>query len=124
MNKKKGLGPLEHKVMDIVWKQKKSTVYSVVQELEKEKSLAYTTIMTVMTRLAQKDILSREKKGKTYFYKPKQSKEKFVHLLVHNTISKMINSFGETAAVAFMDEANSLTTENKKQLLSKLNTTK
>ena len=120
MTKKKGLGPLEHKVMDIVWKQKKSTVYSVVSELEKEKPLAYTTVMTVMTRLAKKDILSREKKGKTFFYKSKQSKEKFVHALVQNTILKMINSFGETAAVAFMDEAHNLTNENKEKLLSKL----
>ncbi len=118
--KKNNLGPLEHKIMEIVWKQQEATVYSVVEALEQEKCLAYTTVMTVMSRLAKKGILSREKKGKTYIYSPKQSKEKFIHQLVKSTINRMIDSFGEEAIVAFVDETESLTQEHKLDLINKI----
>lgn len=101
---KKSLGPLEHKIMNIVWKQEKSTVYSVVDELCQKKRLAYTTVMTVMTRLAKKGILIRQKKGKTYFYKPSQSKDKFIHNIVRNNISKMVDMFGEDVLITFQEE--------------------
>lgn len=120
MSVKKGLGPLEHQIMDIVWSQKKATVYSVVNELCGEKKLAYTTVMTVMTRLAQQGILVREKKGKTYFYHPKETKDKFIHSIVQNTIHKMIDMFGTEALVAFVDETKNLSKEHKKELLSKI----
>lgn len=114
------LGPLEHQIMKIVWKQKKATVYSVIEELCEKKKLAYTTVMTVMSRLADKKILTREKKGKVYFYKPVQTKEKFVHSLVKNTISGFVDRFGEEAMAAFVDQASSLSSEHKKELISKL----
>lgn len=118
--KKKGLGPLEHKVMDIVWAQKEATVYSVVETIEKEKSLAYTTVMTVMSRLTKKGLLSRKKNGKTYVYRPRQTKETFVHSLVKNTISRMVDAFGDEALVAFFDETQHLSEEHKQRLLKKI----
>ncbi|GIK83687.1 MAG: penicillinase repressor [Patescibacteria group bacterium] len=121
MIKQKVLGPLEHQIMDIVWKQKKATVYSVVEELCQEKKLAYTTVMTVMSRLTKKGVLSREKKGKTFYYHPRLGKEKFIHSLVQNTIAKMIDTFGEEALVAFIDETKNLSQEHRQQLLTKLN---
>ena len=120
MISQKSLGPLERQVMDVVWKQKNATVYSVLEELCQEKKLAYTTIMTVMSRLASKGVLVREKKGKTFFYQPRECKEKFIHSLVHNTISKMVDIFGEAALVAFVDETKSLSKEHKHKLLSKI----
>ena len=120
MSAKQSLGPLEHQIMDIVWSQKKATVYSVVNQLCGEKQLAYTTVMTVMTRLAQQGVLSREKKGKTYFYYPQETKEKFIHSVVQNTIQKMVDMFGTEAVVAFVDETKNLSKEHKEKLLSKI----
>lgn len=120
MTKQKALGPLEHQIMDIVWKQKKATVYSVVAELCQEKKLAYTTIMTVMSRLTKKGVLAREKKGKTFYYSPLLGKEKFIHSLVKNTMAKLIDSFGEEALVAFVDETKNFSDEHKQKLLAKL----
>lgn len=117
---KTDLGPLEHEIMRIVWKQKKASVYSVIEELKEEKDLAYTTVMTVMSRLAEKGILNRKKQGKVYFYKPAQSREKFVHSLVKNTISGFISKFGHEAAVAFIDETNNLSNSSKQEIISRL----
>ena len=120
MSKQKNLGPLEHQVMDLVWQQKNATVYSVVEQLCQEKKLAYTTVMTVMTRLTKKGVLVREKKGKMFFYKPKEAKNQFIHSLVQTTIQKMISAFGDEALVAFLDETKQLSKEHTKTLVSKL----
>ncbi|HEX6062217.1 MAG TPA: BlaI/MecI/CopY family transcriptional regulator, partial [Candidatus Limnocylindria bacterium] len=53
------LGPLETAVMDRLWKRRQATVRDVVDDLAKSRSLAYTTVMTIMTRLHAKGLLVR-----------------------------------------------------------------
>lgn len=103
------LGPLEHLILRIVWKQKSATVYSVIEDLDEKKCLAYTTVMTIMGRLTCKGILKREKKGKVYFYKPAQTKKVFVRALVRKTVSNCVDRFGDEAVTSFQEEINSLT---------------
>ena len=58
------LGPLERRIMQIFWKYPCSTVRSVQEQLSAEnKKLAYTTVMTIMTRLVKKGALKREMDG-------------------------------------------------------------
>ena len=65
------LGPLEGEVMDVMWSAGASlSVRAVLVELNRGRSqpLAYTTVMTVMSRLAEKDVLRRTKDGRGYVY--------------------------------------------------------
>ena len=57
------LGELEAEVLGVVWEMKQATVQEVKDALEPRRSLAYTTVMTVMSRLAEKGILERRKEG-------------------------------------------------------------
>src|SRR5438552_15059421 len=63
------LGPLETAVMERLWKRRQATVRDVVDDLAKERSLAYTTVMTIMTRLHAKGLLLRERDGKHKVYR-------------------------------------------------------
>ncbi len=56
----KVLGPLETEIMQIVWREKFTTVKKVHQALQNQREIAYTTVMTTMTRLAEKGVLNRE----------------------------------------------------------------
>lgn len=58
-------GELEFSVMKIVQKLGRVTVRRVFEELSNG---SYTTIMTVMSRMAAKKELMREKEGKQYIY--------------------------------------------------------
>jgi len=106
--------------MQAIWEKKCSSVRSVLEEISKEKKVAYTTIMTVMTRLVDKSILERTKEGKSYCYQPKETKQNFVSELVHQTMNNFINKFGEEAVVAFMDETDKLSQVDKDKLLNQL----
>ncbi len=68
------LGPLEQEVMGCLWNEKNVSVTEVHECIQKRRKIAYTTIMTIMTRLTEKDFLTRKMEGKAYLYSPKKSK--------------------------------------------------
>ena len=69
-------GELENAVMDVVWRSQQSvTVRQVLEMLAEERQLAYTTVQTVMDRLARKGLLVRRLEGKANLYLPRRSRE-------------------------------------------------
>lgn len=72
------MGPTEALLMDLVWSRKKLTVKQAMFYLDKENNLAYTTVMTVMSRLADKKLLTREKSGRNFVYQPAMDKNTFI----------------------------------------------
>ncbi len=54
------LGDLERLVMDILWNRGEVTGREVLEEIEKERILAFTTILTVMDRLLKKGLIKRK----------------------------------------------------------------
>lgn len=63
---KLGFGELELFILKAIREQGKATVRDIYEKLPRKGS--YTTIMTVMSRLAEKGELLREKEGKQYIY--------------------------------------------------------
>lgn len=63
------LGDLEAAIMNVVWQRGETTVEHVRAALAPERDPAYTTVMTVMSRLAAKGVLEREKQGRAYVYR-------------------------------------------------------
>lgn len=114
MVKRTFLGPLEQEVMNCVWREKMVSVRDVYSCLKKSRKIAYTTVMTVMTRLAGKGFLSRKKVGKAYVYFPKDTKEKTARGVVSKMFDSLIEQFGEEAIVAFTDEAKKISKKKKR----------
>lgn len=88
------LGPLELAVMRVAWGRPSVTVRDVLGVLRKKRSLAYTTVMTVMGRLAQKGLLVAEKEGKTYRYRPAFSREEFEARAAGEVVQALLADFG------------------------------
>ena len=69
-------GELEAGVMDVLWDQGGWLTPGEVHEtLAAERSIAYTTVMTILVRLWQKGRLDRQRDGRAYAYRPRQSRE-------------------------------------------------
>jgi predicted transcriptional regulator len=68
----KALGPLESAVMDVIWSHGESDVDGVKAHLTVP--LAYTTVMTTLSRLFEKGLLHRRKVGKAFLYSESISK--------------------------------------------------
>ncbi|MDA8284853.1 MAG: BlaI/MecI/CopY family transcriptional regulator [Actinomycetota bacterium] len=75
---KLAMGELEAAVMDVLWDAAGPlTPGQVHVVLSGERSLAYTTVMTILVRLWQKGRLGREQHGRAYAYRPVQSREAY-----------------------------------------------
>jgi len=70
------LGQLEAAVMERVWAGDRPVlVREVLEDLQQDRPLAYTTVMTVMDNLHKKGFLSRERQGRAYAYRAMRSRE-------------------------------------------------
>ncbi len=98
----KFLGSLESQVMDRVWSRGRVTVRDVVAELSGKRQLAYTTVMTIMTRLHAKGLLRREREGKTYVYTPALTREEFRTRLSRDIVRGLVAEFGDVALAQFV----------------------
>lgn len=83
------LGDLESDIMTIVWEKNEATVQDVQRALETRRPLAYTTVMTVMSRLAQKGLLHRRKEGRAYVYTPASSQAKFAGSQIRSLVRRL-----------------------------------
>jgi BlaI family transcriptional regulator, penicillinase repressor len=62
------LAPLEVDCMNALWPLGEATVRDVQESLSGYRPRAYTTIMTILDRLAHKGIVARRKIGRAYLY--------------------------------------------------------
>lgn len=63
-------GELEQAVMNILWSRSESvSVREVHDALASDRDLAYTTVMTVLDRLAKKGLASRHLEGRAWLYR-------------------------------------------------------
>jgi BlaI family transcriptional regulator, penicillinase repressor len=67
--------PLELLCLKALWRLEEGNVRDVREELAPSRQLAYTTVMTLLERLARKGTVSRRKVGRAFLYKPAVSKE-------------------------------------------------
>jgi predicted transcriptional regulator len=99
---RKDFGPLESEVMDAVWRAGRPVaVREVIDDLNGARSepLAYTTVMTVMSRLADKDALSRRKVGRGYVYEASAPDAAGI------AVKDVLRAYGDVAVAHFVDEA-------------------
>jgi predicted transcriptional regulator len=96
------LGPLEAEVVRAAWAAGEPvSVRDLLERVNAGRSqpLAYTTVMTVMSRLTDKDVLRRRREGRGYVYEPVADDP--AALAVHG----VMRDFGDAAMAQFVEEA-------------------
>lgn len=99
------LGPLELTVMEVMWRVHSATVRQVHQEISAERSLAYTTVLTVMTNLTGKQILERDEQGKSHVYSVSLTQEEFIDRECSRAVSDLLERFGDLAVASFLQQS-------------------
>ena len=118
--KPKVLSPLEHEIMDIVWELGQCSVKEVLERINQNKQLAYTTIATILQRLYEKGLVTRKGQGVAYFYSPKLSKKSYSKNLAQSFLNKFFSSYGDVAITSFAESIEKLPKKKKEYLLELL----
>ncbi len=96
-------GPLEAKVMDILWNRDEMSIKEVHQILDQEKQVNFNTIMTVMNRLVDKNILQKRTAGRSSLFKPIQSRVEFLNMQSKEMTNELIDEFGDVVVSHMLD---------------------
>lgn len=88
--------------MEAVWRADRAvSVREIVEALNADRGepLAYTTVMTVMNRLAEKQALARSPKGRSYVYEATAPDPAGI------AVKNVIRTYGDEAVAHFVDQA-------------------
>ena len=81
-------GELEAVIMDRLWEWgKPALVRELVDDLRKDRPIAYTTVMTVMENLYRKGWLRRERDGRAWRYEPTGSRSSYTAALMNDALA-------------------------------------
>jgi predicted transcriptional regulator len=100
------LGDKQATVMAILWKRGSGTVREVLDDMPA--AVAYTTVMTMMVRLYERDLLTRQHEGRGYRYRPRKSRDEFVSDLAGSLLGRLVDDFGDAALARIVEAADEL----------------
>ena len=94
--------PLELECLKVLWKIGEGNVKEVRSVLSDSRSLAYTTVMTLLDRLVRRGSASRRKAGRSFVYTPTVDRE----MLRGAAVRELLDSFFDgspDALLAYLD---------------------
>ncbi len=101
----KFLGDLECEIMELVWKlaNPTTTVREVFDALKQKRDIAYTTVMTTMVRLSEKELLTIvDKAGLANVYVPRYNRAEFIEEAVKQILKSLSDEYPRET-IAYME---------------------
>jgi predicted transcriptional regulator len=114
----KVLGPLEGRIMRAVWSGSVEPPFTVREIQKVTPELAYTTLMTTLSRLAEKGILTQTRVAgqRAYEYRAAGGASEFLAMASRDQVARMLEQFGDAALAAFAARIDGLTAEQLERL--------
>lgn len=109
----------EWQIMKVLWKDHPATARQIMARLPKGVSWAYTTIKTMLTRLADKNVVSEHKSGNTSLYEPLLSQRK-ARLIAFKSMLDQAFDGATGPLVHFLLEEQQLSPRQKQELAQML----
>ncbi|MCX2185507.1 BlaI/MecI/CopY family transcriptional regulator [Streptomyces sp. SKN60] len=79
------LGDLEAEIMDRFWRwNRPATVREIVDDINRHRDIAYTTVTTVTTILFHKAYLTRAREGRIWVYRAAATREAYAAALMED----------------------------------------
>lgn len=101
------LGELEAGVLSILWSSGEPlAVRDVLARINRQRpALAYTTVLTVLDRLYDKGLVTREKEGKAFLYRAAVSRDTWLGEQAAHVLTGTEGPPNSAALMAFLDSA-------------------
>ena len=110
MSKKHQLAELQLAIMQVLWEREEATVGEVRDALESWRSLAYTTIGTMLTKMEEKGHVKHRSDGRTNVYRPAIRRDQVSRSMVLD-LSKRLFAGDVTQMVSHLLDGQSVTRE-------------
>lgn len=118
----KNIGPLEQKVLAILWQNHEATARDICSSLEElGERRAYSTVRTIINRLVKKNIVSQrlDPTERIYIYTPIYTKGELEKRIIHGLLGEMLRKF-EQSTINYLAEELSEDEEEIKRIKQRL----
>jgi predicted transcriptional regulator len=87
---------LEMECLKVLWDLGSGSVRDVQEQITPQRQLAYTTIMTVLDRLARRGCVQRERAGRSFVYTPVVSRGDVQKIAVQDLVESLFDGSRES----------------------------
>ena len=94
----------ELEIMKIVWQLEKATVRDVYEALLERRKIAYTTVMTMMKILEQKEYLKKSQEDRAYVYRPSRPKNQVIRGMVREFVDRVFNGSAQPLLLHLVED--------------------
>ena len=99
----KVLGPLEEEIMEALWARPGSTAKEVFEEIRNSRTIAATTVFTVLERLAKKGLVRKSRGESVFTYDAAQSREELSAVVSRDVLKGVLDMWSGSAMASFVD---------------------
>ncbi len=116
-----GLGELERAVMTVLWDHgPDQSVRQVLTHLRSTRDLAYTTVMTVLDRLAKKDLALRTRDGRAWLYSAGSTREELTAASMRVGLDTLDSGDRQAAMLHFLGQADAAELDDLRAALAEV----
>lgn len=111
---------LELELLKVLWRLGSATVRQIRDELSSVRDLAYTSVMTVLTIMAAKGYVKRNKNGRSFVYEATYHETKATKSMLQDVVDRLFGG-STTAVMQHLLETSDLDDDELKQIRSLIN---
>ena len=104
--------------MKVVWQRQQATVRDVYEALRQKRSIAYTTVMTMMKVLEEKAYLKKTLVDRAYVYRPVRPRQQVVGAMVKDFVDRVFD--GAAGSLLLHLARDNRLTEKQRQIIKQL----
>ena len=102
--KTRNLTEQELEIMKVIWERKAATVREVYEALRERKTVAYTTVMTMMNILESKGHLVKRPEGRAFVYESSQARTQVVSGMVQDFVDRVFDGAAQPLVLSLIKE--------------------
>jgi BlaI family transcriptional regulator, penicillinase repressor len=103
--------PAELEALHVLWDKGPSTVREVMDVLEDTRPRAYTSVMSLLSVMAEKGLCDRDLRGRAFVYKPKLDRGQTQGGLLGDIVKRAFNGSPSTLVAQLLEQTRPSPTE-------------
>ncbi|MEQ8788055.1 MAG: BlaI/MecI/CopY family transcriptional regulator [Pirellulaceae bacterium] len=98
--------PGELEVLKILWDEGPLSVREVMQQLNKTRRRAYTSVMSLLNVMTEKGLVTRKAQGRAFIYKARADRENTLGRMVGDLLGRAFEGSASALVAQLLDQTN------------------
>lgn len=112
------LGPLGAAIMRVLWEEGEAPVGLIIERVgQGDRRRAYTTVSTILSRLRERGLIGRSRRGRAAVYRALISESELIDISSERAVNTVIARFGDAALRHFATHLNETDPGLRRELL-------